>query len=140
MPSGGNIEFLTSGYWEQEQRTKTMTASATPSGFFPRLALRRRTADHPMILFALVTGISLGAMAFASVTAPVASGEAVRGLEPKQDRLRMAPKDVACKGQAWGSESDECLTMIALEAGRSADLKVRRLASAEPLGTTPNVF
>lgn len=124
-----------------------MTASApttTHSGLLPRLALRRRSADHPMMLFALVTGVSLGAMAFASSTSSVAVGEPARGIEamvaPKQDRLRMAPKEIACHGQAWGSESDECLVMIAREAGRNIDTKVRRLASAEPLGATPNVF
>ena len=115
------------------------------TGFMPRLALRRRSSDHPMVLFALVTGVSLGAMAFASATAPTPAGAPIRGIEDsgaasKQDRLRMTPKEVACRGQAWGAESDECLTMIARESGRSTDLKVRRLASAEPVDTTPNIF
>ena len=104
----------------------------------PRLALRRRSSDHPMVMFALASGMALMSMAFAS-----ASGTAVTGLgEPtveagevnasqKQDRLPASPTETACHGQAWGAESDECLVMIAREAGRSADFKVRKLASAQ---------
>jgi len=107
----------------------------------PRLALRRRSTEHPMAMFALASGMALMSMAFAS-----ASGATLAGLgEPaaavedsrttqKQDRLPVSPTDVACRGQAWGAESNECLVMIAREAGRSADFKVRKLASAEPAG------
>lgn len=123
----------------------TSAAFRTGNAFMPRLALRRRSADHPMVMFALVTGISLGAMAFASTISPVPAGAqrdsiGQAGAAPKQDRLRMSPKEVACEGQAWGTESADCLVMIARESGRDGDVKVRRLASAEPLLTTPNVF
>jgi hypothetical protein len=111
--------------------------------FLPRLALRRRSADHPMVMFALITGTSLGVMAFASAPPPVLEtprgGVEQTGASPKQDRLRMRPAEIACDGQAWGAESDDCLVMIAREAGRD-DVKVRRLASAAPLETTPNIF
>lgn len=101
----------------------------------PKLALRRRSSDHPMAMFALASGMALMSMAFAS-----ASGSAVAGLgqpaivagevetSQKQDRLPVSPKETACHGQAWGAESDECLVMIAREAGRSTDFKVRKLA------------
>ncbi len=106
--------------------------------FLPKLALRRRSSDHPMAMFALASGMALMSMAFAS-----ASGSAVAGLgatapvsgEPvtsqKQERLPSSPKDTACHGQAWGAESDECLVMIAREAGRGDDFKVRKLAGAD---------
>ena len=113
----------------------------------PKLALRRRSSDHPMVMFALVSGMALMSMAFAS-----ASGSAVTGLgEPtleageinasqKQDRLPVSPTETACRGQAWGAESDECLVMIAREAGRGADFKVRKLASAQSVPVDVSVF
>jgi hypothetical protein len=106
--------------------------------FLPKLALRRRSSDHPMAMFVLASGMALMSMAFAS-----ASGSAVAALgapaavsgetttSQKQDRLQTSPKDMACHGQTWGAESDECLLMIAREAGRGDDFKVRKLASAD---------
>jgi hypothetical protein len=103
-----------------------------------KLALRQRSSDHPMVMFALASGMALMSMAFAS-----ASGSAVIGLgQPmiesgevnstqKQDRLPAGPIEAACHGQTWGAESSECLVMIAREAGRGADFKVRKLASAQ---------
>jgi len=127
--------------------TRNASLDAAPRSrhaLLPRLALRRRSADHPMVMFALITGTSLGAMAFASATPPLMleaprGGIEQTGASPKQDRLRMRPAEIACDGQAWGAESDDCLVMIAQEAGRD-DAKVRRLASAAPLETTPNIF
>ena len=58
----------------------------------------------------------------------------------KTSRLPEGNIDRACKGQGWGSESVECLTMIARENGRS-DLKVRLIADAAPGNlNTPNIF
>jgi hypothetical protein len=46
--------------------------------------------------------------------------------------------DFACKGQAWGAESTECLRVIAEQSGKAR--AVRMIANAVPLAETPNVF
>ncbi len=109
----------------------------------PNLALRRRSTDHPMAMFALTSGLALMSMAFASTsgTAFAGLGEPATAMDTtrtteKQNRLPLSPKDIACRGQAWSAESQECLVMIAREAGRGADFKVRKLASAETAGTS----
>lgn len=115
---------------------------------FPQLALRRRSEDHPMMLFS-----SIVAAAFVwtlmpgepTVTQPKAISVPVKVIPEtkttaKTSRLPMSGVDRACQGQSWGGESVECLTMIARESGK-ADLKVRMIADAAPADlATPNVF
>lgn len=59
----------------------------------------------------------------------------------KTSRLRpMTDADRACQGQAWSTESEECLVAIARESGVAEARKIRMIANAEPLNTVPNVF
>lgn len=112
---------------------------------FPELALRRRAADHPMVMFVTVV-----AAAFVWILVPDTSSSApvqepARSVSPvettgKSDRLPVSNVDRACRGQSWGGESLECLTMIARENGKD-DLKVRMIADAAPATLdTPNIF
>lgn len=106
---------------------------------FPQLALRQRSADHPMILFFVVVAAAFAAMAavpptgaaFTSFGAPAAASTpaipASDGTEaPKTVGLSEA--EIACHGQVWGAESAECLATISRESGRTDDRKVRVIA------------
>ncbi|AZN96547.1 hypothetical protein EJ066_04175 [Mesorhizobium sp. M9A.F.Ca.ET.002.03.1.2] len=113
----------------------------------PRLALRRRANDHPMALF-----VMLGAAAFVGMAFAPTVGPAFVSLNPpanivdgaptttKTARLPMPEIDFACKGQAWGAESADCLRVIAEQAGIHKARVVRTIANAAPLTNTPNVF
>ena len=136
-----------------------MTASITTTEFdrsftprersrvWPRLALRRRSAEHPMAMFAVVAGAALISMAFspssgpafASFNQPAKIGDEVKTTD-KTSRLPLRESDNACRGQAWGSESYDCLVQIAREAGKSDTVKVRRLALAGSLANSSTVF
>ncbi len=107
---------------------------------FPKIALRQRSADHPMIMFFLIVAAAFTAMAvvppsgaaFASFGVPAAvSVPAAGGTEvdaPKN--VGLSETEIACHGQAWGAESAECLAMIAKESGRTDGRKVRVIAGA----------
>jgi hypothetical protein len=113
------------------------------------LSLRRRSADHPMAMFATV---ALAALASAALMMPagmtLASGASAhaqvqhvsRDLPEKGPRLVRLGADDACQGQAWGAESAQCLSLIARESGRDGAHKVRLIAGGEPSTTTPNIF
>lgn len=114
----------------------------------PSLALRRRSADHPMAMFFMIVATTFAAAAFMAPTDPAfaslgsASTSIVghAGVTAKTARLPMSETEFACRGQAWGAETEECLTVIARESGRAEARKVRLIAAAEPQGTTPNIF
>ncbi len=116
-------------------------------GRFPRLALRRRSSDHPMVMFAIVAGAAFASMAFvptagpafATFSAPVKLNEDVR-TTARLARVPFKETDIVCRGQEWTHESDACLRMIAGESGVDSDRKVRRLAGAAPDATVPNIF
>ena len=107
---------------------------------FPRLALRQRSADHPMILFFVVVAAAFAAMAavpptgaaFTSFGAPAASAPAISGPEgadaPKT--VGLSEVEIACHGQVWGAESAECLATISRESGRTDGRKIRVIAGA----------
>lgn len=113
----------------------------------PKLALRQRASDHPMAMFML-----LGACAFASMVLAPVSGPAFASLNPpanvvqgatttlKTARLPQPTIDFACKGQAWGAETADCLRAIAEQSGQHKARAVRMIANAAPLTNTPNVF
>ncbi len=113
---------------------------------FPRLALRQRSNDHPMVMFAMVVSA-----AFVWTLMPGEQGAARSSLAPAQtiqdtktttktSRLPVSDVDHACQGQGWGGESADCLKMIARENGK-ADLKLRLIADAAPANLqTPNIF
>lgn len=114
---------------------------------FPRLSLRRRASEHPMVMFAILAAAALSSMAFvptagpafASFGAPVKLDEDVR-TTAKLARIPFTEADIACRGQAWGAETKDCLLTIAKVSGVDADRRVRTIASAEPLKGTPNIY
>lgn len=112
-----------------------------------QLALRRRSADHPMAMFATFAAIALSTMAFSSVTIP--SGAATPRLDApvtgkadsKTSRLPMPSQPVsACRGIAWGVETPDCLREIAVDGGRDVSRSVRIIAAAEIDHIRPNIF
>ncbi|MGO4833473.1 hypothetical protein AB4144_14495 [Rhizobiaceae sp. 2RAB30] len=114
----------------------------------PKIALRRRTQDHPMAMFAVAAGACFIAMALIPTSGPAfaAIGGAphrtavdVRTTE-KTARLPMSETDRACQGQAWGNETLDCLLVIAREAGDKKARTIRMIANAEPNRQAPNVF
>ena len=100
----------------------------------PRLVVRTRTSENQMVMF---TVISVAALAFMMLLpSPRAAFGAV---EPKAELVQVsadtkAPRlvvetevDRACAGQAWGSESLNCIMAI---AGDSGIKRTVRLADA----------
>lgn len=113
---------------------------------FPRLALRQRSHDHPMVMF-----VTIACAAFIWTLLPGQGGAVHSSLAPasaiqdtkttaKASRLPVSEVEHACQGQSWGGESADCLRMIARENGK-ADLRVRLIADAAPTDIeTPNIF
>ena len=104
---------------------------------FPQLALRQRSADHPMILFFVVAAAAFAAMAavpptgaaFTSFGAPLAPAiPASDGVHAKP--VGLSEVEIACHGQVWGAESAECLATISRESGRTDGRKIRVIAGA----------
>lgn len=113
----------------------------------PKLALRQRASDHPMAMFMALAACAFAGMAFAPTVGP-----AFASLNPPANvvggamtttrtaRLPMPMVDLACKGQAWGAESVDCLRAIAEQSGAHKARAVRTIANAAPLTNTPNIF
>ena len=115
--------------------------------FVSRLSLRRRSADHPMAMFSIVAAVALTTMAFVPTSGPVLASfnepaKITEGVQTtdKTSRLPHRETDIACRGQAWGAESETCIAQIAKEAGKDENFRVRKLAAAESLSSTPNIF
>ncbi len=118
-------------------------------GRFPRIALRERSNDHPMAMFAtLVTAAFLSMAVMAPANAILAAPDAAPSKladrvndSGKTSRLP-PPANVgrACHGQAWGAETEDCLLAILKGSGRNEARRIRLVASADPLRTTPNMF
>ena len=100
---------------------------------FPKIALRQRSADHPMIMFFLIVAAAFIAMAavppsgaaFALFKAPAVASAPGTGAA---NNTGLSEAGMACHGQAWGAESAECLATIAKESGRADGRKVRVIA------------
>ncbi|TPK45562.1 hypothetical protein FJ492_09900 [Mesorhizobium sp. B2-5-4] len=113
----------------------------------PKLALRQRASDHPMAMFMALAGCAFAGMAFTPTVGP-----AFASLNPPANivegaptttttaRLPMPAIDFACKGQAWGAESVDCLRAIAEQSGTHKARAIRMIANAAPLTSTPNIF
>ncbi|TGQ67469.1 hypothetical protein EN829_024190 [Mesorhizobium sp. M00.F.Ca.ET.186.01.1.1] len=113
----------------------------------PKLALRQRASDHPMAMF-----MALAVCAFAGMAFTPTVGPAFASLNPPANivdgastttrtaRLPMPTIDFACKGQAWGAESVDCLRAIAEQSGAHKERAIRMIANAAPLTNTPNIF
>ena len=99
-----------------------------------------------MAMFALAVGTAFLSMAFMPTSGPafasldqpakIAEEASTTG---KTSRLPLSETDLACRGQAWGAESDQCLVEIARSAG-IGERKVRKLAAADSSGSMPNMF
>ncbi len=108
---------------------------------FPKIALRQRSADHPMIMFFLVAAAAFTAMAvvppsgaaFASFgKAPAAMSSPAKapvGIDAPRD-VGLSEIDIACHGQAWGAQSEQCLATISKESGRTGGRAIRVIAGA----------
>jgi hypothetical protein len=113
----------------------------------PSLALRRRSSDHPMAMFAVAAGAAFISMAvtpssgtaFASFDRPTAVGAEVK-TTAKTSRLRLRESGNPCQGQSWGEESYDCLVQIARESGKTDAVRVRKLALAGSPAATTTVF
>jgi hypothetical protein len=108
------------------------------------LALRERSERHPMAMFFIIVAVTFAAAAMLSPSraslpgSPGLSGSTASG---KTSRLAAASEaDIACRGQAWGAESEACLQVIAREAGRGEGVRIRLVAADTPETTAPNVF
>lgn len=136
---------------------KAKTAPVQPSfdaglgdnPFFPQLALRRRSNEHPMVMFATLAGICLGTMALIPTAGPSLVSPDRSMVKPaefventgKGPRLQpQTDTEIACEGQSWGNEDENCILMIARDAGRSEVKQIRMIASAEPDMQRPNIF
>jgi hypothetical protein len=121
-------------------------------GEFRSLAreFRQRCREHPMALFFAIVILAFAAMALLPATGSAFASLGVAPHEPtvegearttaKTFRLALSEIDIACSGQAWGSESADCLTVIARESGRRDLRSVRMIAQGERNTQTPNVF
>src|SRR5262245_7439818 len=118
-------------------------------GRFPRVALRERSDNHPMVMFATLVSaafISMALMSPASAILTAPDGAAAKLGQPAPDSgktSRLPPvsdSGRACHGQAWGAETEECLLAIIRESGKTETPKIRMIASAERIRNTPNIF
>ena len=118
---------------------------------FPSLSLRKRSADHPLVMFVVIVTTAFASMAFVPTSGPafasigkyhsvVARVSDEPRTTAKADRLQLSETEIACSGQAWGAENEACLRVIAKESGKSATRPIRLIAAAEPDLSTPNVF
>jgi len=114
----------------------------------PKIALRQRSHDHPMMMFAVAATAAFVSMAFIPTSGPAFAAidgaprklaDEVRTTE-KTSRLPLTETERACQGQAWGNESVDCLLVIAKEAGKEKARTIRMIASAEPNKQAPNIF
>ncbi|CAN7296619.1 hypothetical protein [Mesorhizobium sp. LjRoot246] len=113
----------------------------------PKLALRQRASDHPMAMFMVLAACAFVGMAFTPTIGPAFASlnppvNLVEGAQTttRTARLPMPVTDFACKGQAWGAESMDCLRAIAEQSGTHKSRAIRMIANAAPLTGTPNIF
>lgn len=116
------------------------------NGFLPRFALRRRSADHPMVMFAILVGTAVAAMALTPGGGQALVATAAEAASPVSvahaDELSpaLSEVEVACRGQAWGAQGIDCVAAIARDAGRTDVRAVRAIPAGMPSSTAPNVF
>jgi len=128
-------------------RTDLLAQPRGSGGLIGRLALRRRSGEHPMAMFAIVTTAAFVSMAFVpaggpaltALGAPAKLGDDLR-TTARVARLPISEREIACRGQAWGEEDESCMRLMAQDSGIDARRKVRRLSAAPQLDGTPNIF
>ena len=97
--------------------SRRVEEAAMQNPFFPQIALRRRSNEHPMIMFAALAGIGLGSMALiptagpalvSAERAPVKIAETLKNTG-KGPRLQpLTDTDVACYGQVCSESENAC--------------------------------
>ena len=103
---------------------------------FPKLALRQRSAEHPMIMFFLVVAAAFTAMAVvppsgaAFATFGVPAVGAASATVDAAGNVGLTEVEISCHGQIWGAENTACLAAIARESGRATGRTVRVIAGA----------
>jgi hypothetical protein len=115
-----------SNLWPRERRWR-----------LPWLALRERSADHPMIMFFMVVATAFIAMALVPPSGAALSSlrisEAAKTGPAATGTLKtvgLSEIEIACQGQAWGDEGPGCLATIAKDSGRPDGHRVRVIAGA----------
>lgn len=86
---------------------------------FPKISLRQRSADHPMIMFFMVVVTTFTAMAIVPSSGPAFTSFGASAAVSPSGNVRPTDVDLACRGQAWGAESVQCLAVIAKDSGRT---------------------
>ncbi len=138
--------------------TPLHTAPETSLAKQPLQTLRRRSAQHPMAMFAIMATVAFGTMAFLPMSgaafaslgvtpherAPIVDNSSfaqdARTTEKAPRVAALSEADIACGGQAWGAETADCLAAIAKVSGRAGDKAVRMIAGSQQASLTPNVF
>lgn len=100
-----------------------------------------------MMMFAVIVTAAFASMAAMSYQGPAVADVPgaparvadVQRTTAKTDRLPASAAERACRGQAWGSETHDCLVMIARAAGR-AEAPIRLVVADIPNRDAPNVF
>ncbi len=111
---------------------------STPQSAFPPVAalggLRRRAADHPMGLFAIAATVAILSVSVplrtADVSVPLVPQPVEREGAVHRPVQPMTEIDLACSGQAWGSEDADCLVAIAKDGGKDAPARIRTISGA----------
>lgn len=118
----------------------------TAAHAMPNLALRRRSHEHPLAMFAIfalgaLVAILLTPVAGPGLISPAASDTISNALREKKDARVPSHTDLACEGQAWGAEAGECLVAILQETGTAAKReRIRLIQPAKPDQSRPNIF
>ncbi|MDI6028649.1 hypothetical protein QBK99_20955 [Corticibacterium sp. UT-5YL-CI-8] len=113
----------------------------------PKLALRRRSHEHPLSMFAIFALGAFGAILLTPVAgpgliSPAASDTISNALRERVDDAREPSQtDLACEGQAWGTEAGECLVAILHETKTAAKReRIRLIPAGMPDQSRPNIF
>ncbi len=96
-------------------------------------ALRRRAADHPMGLFSVAATVAILSisMPWPAASLSPAAVDVPRAVDADKDLTPVRSEiDLACDGQAWGSETPVCLLAIARDGGKELPARIRTISGA----------
>ncbi len=98
-----------------------------------------------MVMFFMIVVMAFAAAALlspsrASIASPGAENLQSSRTSGETPILAVSETDIACRGQAWGAESAACLAVIGRESGRGEAPRLRLIAAASPVSTSPNIF
>ena len=109
------------------------------------IALRQRGRRHSMAMVVVLVAVALAAAALLSplraLPGPGNSGFRHDSDSSKTSRLAaISDTDIACRGQAWGAESETCLQVISRASGKGKSVRIRLIGAGAPASTTPNLL